>query len=214
MKWNILFGTLVLGLGLSTQSYGFELLDRMLGLNNYGACQKDGCGASQKGGCCGAAQKGNGCADGCAQKGNGCCQKGDGKGACQKGCGGYGGCLGSLFFNRGCGCGGKGGCGATQKDGCDACQKGASQKGGCGCMRNRCRPTLFDSLFACNSCCRGGKGGKGDCGCGKGKTMSYGGGTSMESPSDTEAAPVPPAPVVDPSAYLPYRSVRTAGFAR
>ena len=30
MKWNIFLGTLVLGFGLCTQSYGFELLDRML----------------------------------------------------------------------------------------------------------------------------------------------------------------------------------------
>ena len=37
MKWNILVGTLVLGLGLSTQSFGGDLLDRMLG-NNYSGC--------------------------------------------------------------------------------------------------------------------------------------------------------------------------------
>ena len=36
MKWNVLLGTVVLGLGLCTQSYGFELLDRMLGVNDCG----------------------------------------------------------------------------------------------------------------------------------------------------------------------------------
>ena len=40
MKWNVLLGTLVLAFGLCAQSYGFDLLDRMLGKD--GCCQKDG----------------------------------------------------------------------------------------------------------------------------------------------------------------------------
>ena len=36
MKWNIIIGSLVLGLCVSSQSYGFELLDRMLGLKGCG----------------------------------------------------------------------------------------------------------------------------------------------------------------------------------
>ncbi|MGM0490685.1 MAG: hypothetical protein ACQESR_28495, partial [Planctomycetota bacterium] len=36
MKWNILVGSLVLSLGLSTQSFGANLLDRMLGANYNG----------------------------------------------------------------------------------------------------------------------------------------------------------------------------------
>ena len=37
MKWNILVGSLVLGFGLCTQSFGLDLLDRMLG-TNYNGC--------------------------------------------------------------------------------------------------------------------------------------------------------------------------------
>ncbi len=43
MKWNILVGSLVLGLGLSTQSFGMDLLDRMLGMNYNGGCDKASC---------------------------------------------------------------------------------------------------------------------------------------------------------------------------
>ena len=32
MKWNILIGSLVMGVGLCANSFGFELLDQMLGL--------------------------------------------------------------------------------------------------------------------------------------------------------------------------------------
>jgi hypothetical protein len=40
MKWNIFVGSLVLGLGLSTQSFGMDLLDRMLGTNYNGCSDK------------------------------------------------------------------------------------------------------------------------------------------------------------------------------
>ena len=43
MKWNIIVGSLVLGLGLSTQSFGLDLLDRMLGVNYNGCCGKATC---------------------------------------------------------------------------------------------------------------------------------------------------------------------------
>ncbi len=36
MKWNMVFGALVVSVGLCSQSFGFELLDRMLGLNDSG----------------------------------------------------------------------------------------------------------------------------------------------------------------------------------
>ena len=180
MKWNVLLGTMVLGIALcAQQSYGFELLDRMLGV---GAAQKDGkcgCDAAQKGGCHGGA---------CQKDGKG------GDGACQKG---------SLLGGRGCGACQKGdgkGCGngACQKDGkgCDgACQKGS--KGG--------RGSLLDRIFACNKCCDSGKGGKGDA-CQKGDGKGCGdacqkGGADQKS-DDKAAAPMPPAPVVDPSAFL------------
>ena len=85
MKWNILVASMVLGLGLSTQSFG-DLLDRMLGSNGCGCEQKDGCaqkcgdpkcdgkdGCAQKDGCgpkCGRRSLLGGCAqkDGCGAK--------------------------------------------------------------------------------------------------------------------------------------------------
>jgi hypothetical protein len=257
MKWNLLLGTLVLGFGLCTQqSFGFELLDRMLGVGGSGcgcssksssgcdsvkgACQKNGCGASQKSGC-GSAQKG--CdSKGASQKG-GCDGKGKGGcGASQKGgCGGKGGCGAA---QKGCGCksslfGSLGGCGATQKGcgggglldslfGCNSCCSskgkggcdsgkggcGASQKGGGG-SKNGCGATqkgcggggLLDSLFGCNSCCSSkGKGGcdsgKGGCGASQ-KGDGYKGVAPTPSSGgcvDKLSAPMPPAPIVDPSA--------------
>ena len=70
MKWNVLLGTMILGVCLCSQSYGFELLDRMLGVGNgcgcgKGASQKNACGSAQKSGC---AQKNGGKSGcGCAQ---------------------------------------------------------------------------------------------------------------------------------------------------
>src|SRR5687768_9046774 len=42
MKWNMLLGSLVLSLGLCTQGFSFDLLDRMLGANGCG-CQTSCC---------------------------------------------------------------------------------------------------------------------------------------------------------------------------
>ena len=193
MKMKILVGTVVLGIGLCTQSFGFELLDRMLGASQKNG--KDGCGCSQKGdgGKGGACQKGNcgllgghtqkggddgkggkgGCGNGCSQKGNG---KDDGKGgACQK----SGGLFGGHAQKNG-------------KDGKGGCGNGSSQKGGS--KGSGCRTSLLDRLFACNSCGKGGKGGKGD----KGDKAGPSAAGEVETP-------MPPAPVVDPSAFLQTR---------
>ena len=43
MRWNMVLGALVVSVGLCGQSYGFELLERMLGLG--GGCESDGCRA-------------------------------------------------------------------------------------------------------------------------------------------------------------------------
>ena len=156
MKWNVFLGTLVLGFGLCAQSYGFDLLDRMLGVGGCGCdpcAVKSGCG--QKDGCC--QKNGKGCSqkDGCCQKnGNGCCQK-DGKGCGQKG------------------------------------SKGGRQLG----LGN-----LFDRIFVCNRC-GGGKGkGKGSKGCCDEPVKA-------DDKDKAEDAPMPPAPVVDPSAFLQTRRV-------
>ncbi len=43
MRWNMVLGALVLSVGLCSQSFGFELLDRMLGM---------GCGCDAQASCC------------------------------------------------------------------------------------------------------------------------------------------------------------------
>ena len=44
MRWKIVIGTLVLSVGFYSQSFGFELLDRMLGI---GCGCNSGCSNSQ-----------------------------------------------------------------------------------------------------------------------------------------------------------------------
>ena len=226
MKWNVFLGTLVLGVGLSAQSFGFELLDRMLGVGGCG-CEPRAtkCGCDPK---CGVDPK---C--GCEPKGR--TQKGgDPKcGADPKGCTQKGG-------DPKCGADPKGGCdskeakcrtpllrcrqplllwgakdGCTQKGGdpkCGADPKACTQKGGdpkCGATQKGCcegRPlprlgSLLDRLFTCNRC--GARAtGCADKGCwdgcedGKGKT------TKADKADGKKDGPMPPAPVVDPSAYM------------
>ncbi|MFV1966069.1 MAG: hypothetical protein ACC628_11635, partial [Pirellulaceae bacterium] len=158
MKWNVLLGTLVLASGLCAQSYGFDLLDRMLGVDSgcgsdpcavqkggrsKGASQKDGCGATQKGKHHNdAAQKGkHGDHKGSAQKDGGC----DGKSAAQKGKGAAqkgkscskGRVIGAIIVPK---CDSKGG-----KGGHD--HKGASQKGACGDGKGAVQKGLLSGLF-------------------------------------------------------------------
>lgn len=150
MKWNVFLGTLVLGVGLSAQSFGFELLDRMLGVG--------GCGCEPRATKCG----------------------------CDPKCG----------VDPKCGCEPKG---RTQKGGDPKC--GATQKG---CCEGRPLPrlgSLLDRLFTCNRC--GARAtGCADKGCwdgcedGKGKT------TKADKADGKKDGPMPPAPVVDPSAYM------------
>ena len=259
MKWNILVASMVLGLGLSTQSFG-DLLDRMLGSNGCGCVQKDGCdqkcgdskcdgmdGCAQKDGCglkacepkCGRRPLLAGCGQKCCDTKDGCkdpCGKDGAKDACQKsGCGLLGGGLLGGCAQK---CGdAKGGCkDPCQKDGCkdpcskdggkDACQKsgcglfnggllgGCAQKcgdakGGCGdpCSKDGCKdpcagkgsaqkcraPSLFERIFARRHACCDSKGKGGD----------SKGDKALEDKLEPSAdAPVPPAPVVDPSAFL------------
>jgi hypothetical protein len=210
MKWNILVASMVLGLGLSTQSFG-DLLDRMLGSNGCGCVQKDGCdqkcgdskcdgmdGCAQKDGCglkacepkCGRRPLLAGCGQKCCDTKDGCkdpCGKDGAKDACQKsGCGLLGGGLLGGCAQK---CGdAKGGCGdPCSKDGCkDPCAgKGSAQK---------CRaPSLFERIFARRHACCDSKGKGGD----------SKGDKALEDKLEPSAdAPVPPAPVVDPSAFL------------
>ncbi len=81
MKWNLFLGALVVSVGLCGQSFGFELLDRMMGLNGYG---RNGCCEPT---CC---EKGPSCCEAAAPS---CCDKG-----CDPGCGAAAAC------DTGCGC--------------------------------------------------------------------------------------------------------------
>ena len=224
MKWNVLFGTLVLSLGLCAHSFGFELLDRMLGVGGKGC---DPC--SVKGGCdpkcgvdpkCGASQKSDPKC-GASQKGDPKCGVDPKCGASQKGCGlglGQRHLLDGLFACNRCDkCEGKGGdpkCGADPKCGVDP-KCGASQKGDpkCGDPKKGCglggshRP-LLEALFGCgngNACGKGGKGCE-DPGCDDPCDGGKGGKDKAKVSSDKDA-PIPPAPVVDPSAFLNTRTV-------
>src|SRR5690606_15668294 len=63
MRWTMILGALVVSAGLSSQSYGFELLDRMLGISyGGGSCCEKPCGEAYAPACgCGAAEACNPC---------------------------------------------------------------------------------------------------------------------------------------------------------
>ncbi len=205
MKWNILVATMVLGLGLSTQSFGFDLLNRMLG--SSGSEQK-----GSKAGCCDAGALQKACHDGCAQKNgtknghchvqrpglglgllSGCAQKccDDPKGGTKNGTK-DGGChvqragLGLGLLN-----------GSAQK--CCDDGKGTKDSAQKGCAsRLHCGPSLLDRIFACRRpvCCDP-KGGKGT----KGTKGGWDGKDDMKiAPALADEPPMPPAPVVDAEA--------------
>jgi hypothetical protein len=94
MKWNIILGSMVLGLMVSAQSFGFELLDRMLGVG-CGCEAKAGCDAKGSDGCCARPSRLHGCTKGsdCSAKGGASCGCGllsRCKSGCDKGCTGKG----------------------------------------------------------------------------------------------------------------------------
>jgi len=82
MKRMLFLGALVFGVTVCSQSFGFEILHRMLGHKGCTSCTEPSCGA------------GNGCADACEPgcgAGNGCL---GGRGAAEPGCAAGNGCLG------------------------------------------------------------------------------------------------------------------------
>jgi hypothetical protein len=71
MKRMMYLGALVLGVTMCSQSFGFELLDRMLGHKGCASCCEPGCDAGN--GCCEpGCDAGNGCAEPACDAGNGC----------------------------------------------------------------------------------------------------------------------------------------------
>lgn len=201
MKLNMFLGALVVSVGLCGQSFGFELLDRMLGLNSYG------------GGCC----EQSCCEQTCAAE-PACGHQAEPACGCEVeqscGCGHQHRChdlfggLRGLFHCHRCksACGG---CQVEQSCGCDA-------EPACGCEAapsccGRRHRGLLHHLFAhkrhcghqsaCSSC---------DSGCSSCEGgMVNGGGYDQNAPTPAapgaeggDAAPMPPAPMADPSASL------------
>ncbi len=199
MRWNMLLGALVISVGLSSQSFGFDLLDRMLGLG----C---GCDSCRPRACC---EKpcGEAAAPAC-----GC------KSKCRSGCGGQLlSRLGDLLpCNKGC-CNPKPKCCKPKPKCCKPKPKCCKPKPKCCkpkpkcckpkpkcckpkpkcCPKPKCRSRCGSGLLdifqsrcgGCNSCRKTSCGGCSSCG---GGDVEIG----------DEASPMPPAPTEDTSAML------------
>lgn len=88
MKRMMFLGALVLGVTVCSQSFGFELLDKMLCHKGGASCCEPGCDAGN--GCCEpGCGAGNGCAEPACGAGNGCAEPacGAGNGCCEPSCG-------------------------------------------------------------------------------------------------------------------------------
>ena len=215
MKRMLFLGALVLGVTVCSQSFGFELLDRMLGSKGCcgSSCCEPACDAGDS--CCEpACDAGNGCCEPACDAGNGCCEPSCGAQACgKKRCKKHDlfGGLKGLFdhckkkHSRSCcepACDAGNGC---CEPACDAGNGNGCCEPTCGaktcCKQKRCKKhCIMDLLRACHqakkdckarrscsSCCEP------DCGAGNG---------CCEPACGAEAAPVeaPAAPTPDASA--------------
>lgn len=193
MKWTSLIGALVVTCGVCSQSYGFELLDRMLGSHRGGcnscadACEPT-CEATTD--CC------DPCADACCDP---CCDP-CGKKCCHP--------VRELFAGlRGlfdCGCCDP--CGSACCDPCcdpcaNACEPSCEVAAACcdsccdPCAKKRCRGLDLLGLFRHRGCCNSGS----SC-CSSGCSSCGGGASGVH--SNGEDAPVPAAPMPDSSARV------------
>lgn len=192
MKLNIAFASLVASVALCTQSYGFDLLDRMLGGSGCG-CDVQCCETAA--GCdvgpnCGAdgGDPNCGCETACDPCGTeSCCNKALITITLPK--------MKLIKINR---C--KPACDTTCCDTTPDCGADVS----CGCdPAPCCRKGLLDRIFSrrhCGkvSCCEATCGADA-CGCGE---------AAPEAGAEAGDAPAPPAPVVDPAAFsAPARSL-------
>jgi hypothetical protein len=147
MKWNIILSTLVVALATCSQSFGFELLDVMLGGCGCG-CQTSCCSTNcckvkcVKEKCCKASCCNNGCKTNkcCAPVGNGCHVAAPSCGVPAPTCGAPAPTCGvaapTCAAPSGPTCGSDPGCHRP----CNAC----------------CKPSLLDRLFPCCKKCHGG----------------------------------------------------------
>ena len=180
MKRMLFLGALVLGVTVCSQSFGFEILDRMLGGHkSCTSCCEPDCSAGD--GCCEpACDAGKGCEPACdAGNGDGCCEPAcdAGNGCCEPTCGAkacgkkrckkhdlFGGLKG-LFdhckskhksccepaCDAGNGCC-EPACDAGNGDGCcePACDAGNGCCGTKACGKKRCGTPILDMLRACH----------------------------------------------------------------
>ena len=182
MKLKMVIATLVFGMAFCSSSYGFELLDRMMGRSGCGGCATSCCDTPVTSGC--GCDAGTSCCDGgrafrCHSFGS----------FFNRGCGGCGliggGCCGAV--DAGCGCnGGNAGCCGDAVNagcGCDAgCGSGCGNGGGLfsGLFRNRCGNGCgaVDAGCGCNGgnagCC--GNAVNAGCGCDNGCDSGCGNG--------------------------------------
>ncbi|MBM3953389.1 MAG: hypothetical protein FJ309_01995 [Planctomycetes bacterium] len=176
MKRMFFLGALALSVTVCSQSYGFEILNRMLGHKGCTSCTEPACDA------------GNGCAD-----------------ACEPTCAGGGGCFGGrggCLDGKGCAepsCDGGNGC---SEPACDAgvgngcCEPSCGAVGGCGKKKHNLfggLKGLFDGLkrkhHGCTSCCSEPACGAGNgcaepaCGAGNGCEPACGAGNGCAEPA-------------------------------
>jgi len=180
MKRMLFLGALVLGVTVCSQSFGFELLDRLAGHRGCTSCCEPGCDAGS--GCCEpgcGAGAGNGCAadPGCGA-GNGCCEPAcdAGAGCCEPSCGAAKGCLkkkhdlfGGLKGLFACkkrhhGCTGSGCCEPACDAGNGCCEpacgagNGCAAEPACGAGNGCCEPACDAGAGCCEPSCGAAKG--------------------------------------------------------
>jgi len=231
MKWKLFIGALVVSAGMCSQSFGFELLDRMLGGGHGGCgnccapscCEPSCCEAAAccEPTCCEAAAC---CEPSCCEAAAccepSCCEAASCCDSCNtcghRHCGLFKGLKGLFDCNRCC----KSSCcepaccepacceqacepacceAAACCDPCNTCGNSCCKKRHCGLLAGifRCKKSCCHS--ACNTCCDNGCGnacGNGGC-CG-----GEGGDAPAPAAGGEEAAPMPPAPMADPSASI------------
>ena len=189
MKLNMIVGALVVSMSLVSQSFGLELLDRMLGVSG-GACCETPCCEPEPACCAPVAAK-------CCQPEPTCC---DVAPCCKK----RAGLLDHLFARHCCKpacepvcCEPEPVCCQPEPTCCDVapcCKK----RGGLLdhlFARRSCKPTCCDVAPVCDGCTSG---------------------APVAAPAPAGAAPMPPAPMADPSASVPSnrRLVRTTSLVK
>jgi hypothetical protein len=211
MKWHMYFGALLISAGLCSQGFGFELLDRMLGVGGGGCCEPK-CGVAAAPACCPAkhcCRTARPCPPPCPPK----CAAPCPDDLC---CDLFGG-LRDLMHGVKCAvscpcpepCAPK--CAAPRAPKCAApcapkCAAPCAPKRCCkpacapACPSDCCRGGLLDRLFSCNRGCA-------PAGCGAEA------GTAVVGDDDAPVPPVPPVPETDPSAGIQKRqAVRPVNY--